>query len=81
MGSCHTQNPQIHNPLISCHPLQLGPLQPCSEPGKVTHVVMVATDQLQLLFCCSEPLEQGHPNLSTDLSKRPATCSVLKLQI
>ena len=67
--------------IMSSSTIQLGPLQPCSEPGKVTHVLMVVTDQLQLLFCCSEPLEQGHPNLSTGLSKRPATCSVLKLHL
>lgn len=60
---------------MSSYTLQLGPVQPCSGPDKVTHVIHVihGADQLQLLFCGSEPLEQGHPNLSTDLSKRPAT--------
>lgn len=37
---------------MSSYTLQLGPVQPCSGPGKVTHVIHGA-DQLQLLFCGS----------------------------
>ena len=66
-----------HFEIMSSYTLQLGPVQPCSGPGKVTHVIM-SFMVLTSCNCCfadpgSGPLEQGHPNLSTDLSKRPAT--------
>lgn len=63
--------------VMSSYTLQLGPRSGAALfrtwQGDPCHHVIHGADQLQLLFCGSKPLEQGHPNLSTDLSKRPAT--------
>ena len=62
--------------VMSSYTLQLGPRSGAALfrtwQGDPCHHVIHGADQLQLLFCGSEPPEQGHPNLSTDLSKRPA---------
>ena len=63
--------------VMSSYTLQLGPRSGAALfrtwQGDPCHSCHHGADQLQLLFCGSEPLVQGRPNLSTDLSKRPAT--------